>query len=256
MTQQIGPIGVFNPSAQSIGSGVSNPSGSAQPTILSAWPMNEGSGLTLNDTSGNSNTAFINLAAEVVWQSNAGLPGTSPLFTGDGGAGFALATIAALTSFNGSTPFSLSAWFNPQTAASGSLFGTVDALGGTFQGWELNSAASRALAFILANTITTNWIVVIGSQAGTPGTANYGVVTYDGSKTAAGVNLYMNGVLDPSPTVTGNNLTGVTSNSLPVRFGQRNDGTSSLNSVMAFCKIYSGALTGSQVAANFALGPS
>lgn len=251
MTQQIGPVGVFNPNAQSIGSGVSNPSGASGPVVLSAWPMNEGSGLTLNDSAG-SNTATISGASAIVWQANAGFPGTTPTWQGLGNA---LATSTSLTNFDGTTPFTVSAWFGIGGPGAGTLFGTCNALSGTFQGWELNSGAGGTVAFILANTITTNWILKLGLLTATPGAANYAVVTYDGSKTAAGVKIYLNGVLDSGATVGADNLTGSTANGLPVRFAARNDATSEYLGAEAFCEVYSGVLSGATIAANFALGP-
>lgn len=257
MTQQIGPYGVFNPGAQSIGGGVSNPAAGPSLATLSAWPMNEGSGLVLNDVSGNANTANINLVTSVNWLTTPGIPGTVAAFTS---SGFALASSTSLTNFDGTTPFTISAWILPLSVTSGTLITSIPSGGGQFQGWEIVWNGSPAtFSFILSNAISTNWIAVQGSipiPNGAGQQPTYVVATYDGSKTAAGVKLYVNGVLDTGVTVVGNNLTGSTANGLPARFGARNDGTSEYLGFECFSQIVNGVWSGTKIAANFALGPA
>lgn len=221
------------------------------PCLISAWPMNEGSGLTLHDTStGGTNTATINTGASVTWQSNAGLPGTTPKWNG---SGYGLATSTTLTNFDGTTPFSVAVWVNITSIVQNSFAGTLNASAGTFKGWELQSAPDGRVYFFLVNNFPSNSIEVFGNALPT-GTLHYVVATYDGSRTAAGVKLYIDGGLGILTTVN-NSLSLSTANGLPARFGARNDGTAELTGAMAFAEVYNCALTSTQIATYAAAGP-
>lgn len=227
-------------------------------TSVSAWPMNEGSGLTLHDISGHNNTATISAAGAVTWQANAGLPGITPLWSGTGNA---VASNVALTNFDGTAPFSVSAWINfPGGLPASTFVGNLNA-SNNFQGWELSTINASdqydGLTFYLINSYPTNAINV--TQAfNNPLTVglHYVVATYDGSQHAAGVNLYMDGVLQvidipPNPDT----LTASSASGLPVTFGSRSDGSQELAMPMAFVEIYSSVLTQAQISSNFAAGP-
>lgn len=252
MTQQIGPYGVFNPNAQSIGGGVQNPSSSPPVfTGIAAWKMDEGSGLVLHDAIG-TNTANINLAASVVWTPNIIKAGvTSPVWSG---TGFGLASSAALTNFDGTTPFSISIWFVYATVASeASLITTLDAAGGTFQGWEI-AIEPTGVDFFLINTFPTS---AIDAQSVSPWVVGnlYNIVcSYDGNRLAGGVRTYVNGVsLAVSPAT--DTLNATSANGLPVRFGARNNGSQPVTFPMAYAEIWTFVLSAGTVAANYAAGP-
>lgn len=217
---------------------------------LGAWPMNEGTGLLLHDTSGNANNATINTAGAVTWQANAGLPGTTPLWNGTGNA---LAASASQTSFTGATPFSVSAWVNIPAPLTNQVFlSTLDTAGGTFKGWEMQTG-SLGFGFFLINTFPSSAIQVNTSTLA-PSALHYLVATYDGSQTAAGVKLYVDGALG-TMAIGNDTFTASASNGLPMRVGARNDGTLELSGAMAFAEVYSCVLTPTQVAANNAAGP-
>jgi len=225
------------------------------PCLVSAWAMNEGSGLTLYDTStGGTNTATINTGASVTWQSNAGLPGTTPLWNG---TGYALATSTTLTNFTGTTPFSVTAWVKLSALGTGETFiSTLDASGGTFRGWELskaNTADGEGLQFFLINTYSSNTLQVQGNAAMTTG-LSYVVATYDGSRTSAGIKLYINGA-NQSFSAPVNSLSATIASGLPVRFGARNNGSSELTGALAFAEVYNCVLTPTQITTYNAAGP-
>ena len=224
------------------------------PCLVSAWPMNEGSGLTLHDTSiGGTNTATISGAGAVTWTANLIKSGvTSPSWNASGNA---LATSTTLTNFTGSTPFSVSVWANPSPSSS-TLFGTLNT-GSNFIGWELavkSVAGPPAVAtdFFLINNYPSNAIDI--QTTSTLSGLNYIVVTYDGSKTAAGSLIYINGFVQTT-SINANTLTASTASGLPVRFGARNNATEEFSGAMGFAEVYNCVLTPTQIATYNAAGP-
>jgi hypothetical protein len=215
---------------------------------FAGWAMNEGSGLILHDSIG-SNDATINTGASVTWQSNAGFPGTTTLWAGTGNA---LASSATLTNFDGTTPFSIAVWFKVASLSSDfSLLSTLKT--GTLQGWEIGYSTGLGLPyFFLINNYPSNALGVQG-PALTAGTLTYMVATYDGSRTAAGVKIYINSAVGGASF--SNSLSATAANGLPVEFGARPAGGNELSGVMAFAEIFNIVLTATQVAAFYAAGP-
>lgn len=210
---------------------------------VSAWPMTEGSGLTLNDTSGNSNTATINAAGSVTWQANAGFTGITPRWNG---TGLAIAASTTLTSFTGLTPFTLHLKESTVSAGTQSLMGTLN-IAPTFQGWEISTSAGKT-RFVLFNTASTNGIDVSGSSLINTGAATDVVVVVDGSQHASGVSIYVNGILE-ALTVGEDNLTATASNALPLTFAARRDSQVPFTGAMAGAQIYPCLFNAAQAAA-------
>lgn len=225
-------------------------------TPLSAWAMTEGTGLTLNDSSGNSNTATFSGAGALTWQVNGTLypPGMSstktPLLSGTGNAA---TSSTSLLNFSGATPFSVSLWiYNP--AASGTLIGNLNTTGGAFPGWELQTASS-VWVFALINNVSGNWIQVRSNVLVNLSTLlNYVHVTYDGSKSGSGVHIYEDGT-DNGSTVFQNSLTGSTANGIAPVIGSRINGTVESTGALAFVEVYPCVNTPTQVAAMHTAGP-
>ena len=239
------------------------PSGSPlNPCLVSAWPMNEGSGLTLHDTStGGTNTATITNAGTVTWQTNTGFPGTTPLWHAVGTG--ALATSTTLTNFTGTTPFSVSIWGRQGAGGGDGLMSTLDTarrnperMGNRYQYLTCGGGGfGSEFTFTVSNTFPSNAIQV-GSTNAVPSTgANYLVATYDGSGTTTGVKLYINGSLETNHVAVSGPLTATAANSLPVRIGSRNDGTFQAHAPEAFAEIYNCVLTSGQISTYNAAGP-
>ena len=115
-------------------------------------------------------------------------------------------SVGNLLNFDGSTPFSLSCWFNPNNVSGfkpliSNMIGSP-----TYQGIELQ-ISSNVLRVFLNNTSGTNSIRFSGSTTFTPSAWYHAVFTYDGSKDISGCNLYFNSSLE-TKTSTVNNLTG------------------------------------------------
>jgi hypothetical protein len=229
------------------------------PTIVGAWPVNDGSGSTVADVSGNANN--IAVAGTPLWQSNSGLPGTTIFWQalctpGCHANNFAQASSATLTNFTGSSAFSVAAWI-ATTATTSQVFLSTLKTTGNFQGWELGSDVTGPLrlSFYLINSVGGNtYLLVNGSTTLSTGALFYVVSTYDGSGSASGVKLYVNGVAETMTTVH-NTFSGSAANAVPVLMGTRTDSTSPMSGPIAFAEVYSSVLTSTQVAAYYAAGP-
>lgn len=233
-------------------------------TANSFWQMTEGTGLTLNDISGNSNTATINTGASVAWTANDLVSGkTTPVWQG---TGFALATSTTLNNFDGAHPLSIVSWFKTSNNAEQALMGNLNATGGTFQGWEMNLGFTGTFLipqFFLINTYPSNAIAVNSSATISLGSVHMLAMTYDPTvsgggcttKCAAGVSIYLDGVLQ-TPVVTQDSLTGSAASGLPTRFGARNDGSDEFAGGDAFAGTYPCILTSTQITACNVAGPS
>lgn len=229
------------------------------PCIVGAWPMNEGSGLTLHDQSTNANTATL-AATGHTWQSNTGLPGTTLLFTGGAGVLGAAAASSSPTSFTNTHAFSVSFWFIGNGAGPKFFLSTRDTAG-TNQGWAiLNSSIAASpgiIQFSLVGTSAGNNINAQQNNATgySQGVLHYAAVTYDGSSTAAGVQVYIDGVAKTMNTNT-DTLSTTSANSIPLNFGQENNGTNKLtNDALAFVEVYNCAITAGFISSSFSAGP-
>jgi hypothetical protein len=223
--------------------------------LVSAWAMNEGTGLTLHDSStGGTNTAAINTGASVTWTANSIKSGvTSPVWNGSGDA---IASSTTLTNFDGTTPFSISIWINPSNNSDATYIGTLNAPGNVYQGWELGLNFGINPVFYLINSyVGNNYLQVTGNSFSiNPGNLYYVVVTYDGSRTASGVKIYVNGSVSNS-YVDNDSLSASTANGLPVRFAARNDGSNEFSGGLAYAEVYNCVLSPSTVSTYNSQGP-
>lgn len=235
------------------------------PCAIGAWPMNESSGVTLHDVTANANTATISgtLNVDYFWQSNMGLPGTTVNWGGING--YALTTNTTVTNFDGTTPFSATAWFAAPDAHAYAMMGTLLSAS-NFKGWSFETKVPGGSSdlvtadFFLVNSYPSNAIDVEATVGGTgvqpaTGPPTYFVVTYDGTQKAAGVKFYANGSLLAHSATTADTLTSSTANSTPIRFASRDDGTKAMVGAMAFAEVYNCVLTPTQISTYYASGP-
>lgn len=242
--------------AQYIPSGPHFPTGTVlNPCLISAWPMNEGSGVTLNDTSpGGTNAATVNNIANITWGPHSGFPGSSISWSSSGQA---FASSTTLTNFSGTTPFSISLW--PLPTGGNQTFITTMASTSVQQGWllwhHLVTGGQNFTDFRITNTVSSNSIDVQGTTNYDSGSGlTYLVATYSGSQTAAGVKLYLNGAVDP-PTVITNNLSATAANGLTPSFNAFRDGSIPGGQVMGYFEVYNCVLTPTQISTYYAAGP-
>lgn len=126
--------------------------------------------------------------------------------------------------FDGSTPFSFALWAKPTSYAG--LMGFFSKRINLGAGYSLNFTAGF-VAVTLVNTEVSNQILKSFSTATLTANVWYRfLVTYDGSKTAAGVNLYVDGVLQSFTAPVYDTLTGSISSGALMAIG-RNSATGS-----------------------------
>lgn len=215
-------------------------------SLEAEWKMNEGTGTVAHDSSPSTNDLTI---------TNGGWSGAvSPLtnMVTLSGTGNMESANNTNQNFDFNQPFSVSAWFEiTTTSVEQTLVGHLDTAS-NFRGWELdlNGFASPAsLTFLLISTYPSNLINVL--LTGISNAVLYNVVvTYDGSATAAGVKVYLNGVLHAT-SVVNDTLSATTQNSIPIFLGARNDGTNKLTGEIGPTYIWDRVLTSSEAASVF-----
>lgn len=143
--------------------------------------------------------------------------------------------------FDGSTPFSFSFWLNPNSVGNRNL---LQKFTGLNEGWIVFMYVDK-IRFGLSNTVFTNSINVETSTSITS-TMTHISVTYDGSKNASGVKIYINGVND-SLTIITNNLTGSTSTTANFEMGRNLSSLGWYNGIMDEVGVWDRELTPTEI---------
>ena len=125
--------------------------------------------------------------------------------------------------FDGSTPFTVSCWMNPNNVTSTQVplakaSNTVD-----YEGyWFL--IINGKMNFVLSSGLNANdWVRVENSIALSTSTWYHCIMTYDGSKSASGLKVYVNNSLN-TQNIIKDTLTGSISNSRNFKLGARDNG--------------------------------
>ena len=228
------------------------------PVPVEQWLMNEGAGQIFHTSSSSGNN--IN-TQNITWDEVTGFPGTVPVFNGSNSSG--IGTNQTNTNFDGTTPFSLSVWaliteFASPNEGGGTFMTTLQ--GGQLVGWEFgvngDQNESQLFNFDMVNNLNGNAIEVVANVQPSTGVIHHFCTTYDGSRDASGVTLYVDGV-QQSVTVGQNGLTGSIANTEPVNLAERTtNGTATFQGNMADLRIYDVELSSSQVSTLFAAGPA
>ena len=232
-----------------------NPSitvGNINTNLVECWAMNDGgSSTTFADSCGTSNTET-NQAGTFTWATNAPLPGSTATFSA---TAYATGANQTQTNFDGTTAFSFSTWVKFSNLSTfRTVLSTLDPAN-NFKGWELGTNSPTVQFNVwLSNNIGTNALETLGSTVLATNTLYFVVFTYDGSRTAAGAKLYVNGVLESSthPSTT---LTASIANTKSVAIGARPDGSTPLGGgIIAYTRIYNRVLSSTDVANYYAAG--
>jgi len=181
--------------------------------ILAYWKLDESSG-DASDSVGSHTLTNANVTYSTGIVNNGAVFGstTDDLYT------------AADTDFNfdGSGAFSFSTWSNQTTLANDGYLIAHLKSSGNYEGYTLQVNNSGKLIFYIGAENAGSNIVYVQTGNGviTTGAWYHVVVTYDGSKTAAGVKIYVNGVKQGLSTVY-NNFTGSSSYDGTFQIGSR-----------------------------------
>lgn len=121
-------------------------------------------------------------------------------------------------SFDRATPFTLSLWiYFTADSPVGGLIQKTDGASGSFRGYTIEIVAGQVF-FVLRSVVGSNEAYIMANNTILPNAWTHIVCTYDGSSTAAGLNMYFNGSLAPS-TIGADTLTTTFANSISFTLG-------------------------------------
>ncbi|MGB8169338.1 MAG: DUF1553 domain-containing protein [Chthoniobacteraceae bacterium] len=176
-------------------------------------PLDEGTGVDVKAESFEQELAF-KASGPIEWR-DGGKFGKSPAFTN--GAHFQLGNLAAV---NHDQPFSVAAWVNvPANFKEGAIVARMDDRKG-LQGWDLFVQNGKFGAQLATAQPAAQIKIISKNATARAGNWQHVLVTYDGSGTAAGFRLFVDG--KPQVAVTsGAPLKGSSVAAVPLRVGQR-----------------------------------
>jgi len=178
------------------------------------WRLGETSGTQATDELGTNHGTYTNTPT---LGSNGVLSGdtdTSVTFTA---ANSEYVTMGDVLDFERTDPFSLECWFKINTPGlTDRLIAKIN-FSSPFEGYQIVNHASGYMRFDLINGSGNNITVITVATGFDDGEWHHVVLTYDGSSSAAGVNIYVDGVDEPL-TITADTLsaTTLTTNALTI----------------------------------------
>ncbi len=235
---------------------IPSPTGGSAVGLIDEWPINEGTGTVFHDlvpvNPTDINTA---IAGAGTWGAVTGFLPTPFQFAGviPGPSAHPLSPNYDL---GGNTPFSVCGWI--RSAAFGAGQDTIVSTSNrnlNFTGWELNVTAG-SLQFFAAQSSPGNILAVQQNATLATSTTQQVCAAYDGSKLAAGVDLYVSGSVVASSTVV-DTFTG-NSNSPIIGIGIRTASVSAdmdpFPGTIGFVSVWGCKLSSTVIAANNAVG--
>jgi hypothetical protein len=199
-------------------------------SLVGYWSMNEGSGTVTSDGSGNSNNGTI---ANATWAT--GKFGSALNFMA--GSSILIASTAAL---NISDYITLSAWIYPRSAGQNDAGRIISKRDPADYGLALGSGASV--------NFVTNGRFYAGSGPTALNEWHHVVATFDKDLSSNQIKIYVDGILKGQGT-----LPSITSTQGQVYIGNRGDNIVAFDGVIDDVRIYSRALSASEVTALYAL---
>jgi hypothetical protein len=154
--------------------------------------------------------------------------------------------------FNNTDALTLEAWIKIPSVAPFMNFVGKQLNSGSYRGYHMYTQAGE-LKFSFVNTLSSNWLWVETTGANIDDNNWHHVaVIHDGSGTAAGVNLYVDGKLQ-TKVVNNDNLTATTITTAPFAIGSRNSSDGFLNGSIEEVRIWNVARTQNEIRENMHL---
>src|SRR3989338_3424805 len=210
--------------------------------LVGYWSMNEGTGTVAGDASGNNNRGI--LTNGPTWVD--GKRGKALNF--DGSNDFVNVANESNFDFERTQSFTLAAWVKR------SSIGTYDIIiqknindGSTYRGWAFQITSGNKLHVeILNNNAGGNLVSVDGGTSLSANVWYHALATYDGSSTASGIKMYLNGVLETNTVIT-NALSATILNNEAVRIANWSGDTSLFGGLIDEVRVYKRALSAAEI---------
>jgi hypothetical protein len=155
-------------------------------------------------------------------------------------------TIPDAGDFDRTQAFSFGAWVRiPTSRMTGAVLARMDE-STAFRGWDL-WVENGQFGTHIVNTWPTDALKVVAGPRAKPNEWNHVFITYDGSGKAAGVTIYVNGVAQANRNVTADALKSTIRNKVPLKVGQRNNGSRVDHVSVQDLRIYTRALSAASV---------
>ena len=202
--------------------------------LVGHWPMNEGSGTTLIDSSGLGNAGTT--VGNPTWVS--GVRSQALLLNGSSQN----ATVPDNATLNLTSGITLAAWIRPAGTTTQNIIKKAVTTGTTVNGYELSLASAGSFAnqrpFVRFNQASNGDTYRLNAFRQYPADGNTWIhvaATYDGST----MRIYYNGILDSSKAATFT----IATNSLQLGLGAESDGQYRFNGAMDDARVYNYALS-------------
>jgi hypothetical protein len=222
--------------------------------LVGYWPFDgpDISGTTATDRSGQGNNGTLTGANGVPTRA-IGKLGQALSF--DGVDDYVEMTNESSFDFERTQPLTISAWIYPDSTSEGSIVSKMNDAS-PYLGYELRPSTSCTpicLRFNLVNTWPTNRITIENNTALALNQWYHVAATYDGSSSANGARIFINGLPD-AVTVGGDSLTASVLNNETVKIGIRTNATVGFSRTIDDVRIYNRALSAQEVQALYQLG--
>ncbi|MFM7150581.1 MAG: DUF1553 domain-containing protein [Gemmataceae bacterium] len=176
-------------------------------------PLAEGKGKTLAGTFQNK-PREVTVSGEVKWATGHIGPKAYRVTPG------LMAEVPDAGDFDKSQAFTVSAWVRlPQDGMTGAIVARMDEAE-AFRGWDLWVEGNR-LGMHFVSKWQEDALKVVSNQPIKANTWTHVMVSHDGSGKAAGLRIYVDGVLQENPQVQADSLKGTTRTKVPMKIGQR-----------------------------------
>ncbi|MCA1683642.1 MAG: hypothetical protein LC708_00705, partial [Actinobacteria bacterium] len=156
--------------------------------------------------------------------------------------------------FDRTATFSLEAWFKTTMAGAGMLLAKMNNAV-PFRGYDLWSANGSVVFQLISDYGAGNYLEVYGGAGLNNGSWHHVVASSNGSSTAAGITMYVDGTA-AALTTNKDTLTGTTLSSTPLELGSRYPGAYVLAGSLDEAAVYPSALSAARAQAHYASGTS
>ena len=213
------------------------------------WKLDEGTGLSAADSSGNANTGTLQLGPTWV----PGRIGTALNFDGSLTGGDDKVNAGNGTSVNNLGAMTVAAWINVETVGEAGNPGRIvhKAIGASpLNGWQFCTQGTNQIGFAVDYDGTTNLVRTSAANAISLGVWHHVAVTWDGTPTATNVLMYVDGALVGSYATTidasGNRVSDAGAN---LYLGNEASGARTLDGVLDDVRVYNRVLSLTEIRA-------